>query len=612
VTSPFEDDEEMIGPMPSPGHDPDLSGIGPAGAHILSRENQKKTAELENLYEWTEKYEYQPGVQYIRVSRAYPKVWEGVPIAGIIEDVHEPFDSDYLVETWGGGTYKLAAIQLDPDGKSRTVDRKTITIQGLPYAFRGQDGTPHPLPQSQSIRDNMRYRQDRDEERDIGEGFRQAETVTAADLYNIAAANNSNRGGTDPETLEVLRNAQNDVQNHMQKAMEQQANLHQSTIQAQREEMQMMRERISDQSDQAQAPFQHAMSMMENRGNIEMQMMQSQLDAMRSEHTNQMQMMQNEHGRVIDSLQREADRMRDDSRMREENIRASVAGQYQGQLAAMESRLQMNETTAQNQILMARQDADRREAQMKMMLESSFGTQSTLLVSERDRLAMESTSLKSELDSYRQIVMDKQDPIANMERMQTLMSAVQGFGGGGGGGAGDIPEDLFGKIAHYGPGLAKNFLGPILSRVDNATSVAKQAVDMQQAQQAEQAQYFQPQALPMQQMPTPQDNPYMQQPVAAPAPEPIPQGDPLTVFLENQLQANNSPETAVQLLGSALANDEIPQESLMEFASMEDHQVIDVLMGKAMDARMDNLPTPRGRHFLTATFKIIKENLNSE
>jgi len=140
---------------------------------------------------------------------------------------------------------------------------------------------------------------------------------------------------------------------------------------------------------------------------------------------------------------------------------------------------------------------------------------------------------------------------------------------------------------------------------------------MQQAQQAEQAQYFQPQALPMQQMPmqqmpTPQDNPYMQQPVAAPAPEPIPQGDPLTVFLENQLQANNSPETAVQLLGSALANDEIPQESLMEFASMEDHQVIDVLMGKAMDARMDNLPTPRGRHFLTATFKIIKENLNSE
>ena len=633
MQQPFDDDEEMMGPMnlgPVTPNMDDISGIGP-GHGVLQRDSEKKNAQIEDLYGWTDKFEYQPGVQYVRVSRAYPKVWEGIPIAGVIEDMIEPFDTDYLMETWGGGTYKLSAIQLDPDGKSRTVDRKTITISGLPYAFKGQDGTPHPLPQSKHLRDEMRYRRERQDE-GMDDGFRQAETVTAADLYNIASnQNQSQYGGA--ETLDVLRNAQNDVQNHMQRAMEQQAQLHQSTIQSQREEMRLMRERISDQQNQAQAPFQHAMSMMENRGNIEMQMMRSQLDAMRSEHSNQMQMMQNEHARVIESLQRETDRMRDDARMREENIRTAVAGQYQGQIAALEHRVQMSEQSAQNQIMMARQDADRREGQLKMLLEANHNTQFTLMASERDRLASDLSSTKDELTSYRQVVMEKQDPIASMQRMQGLIEAVQGFSGGGGPEGPEIPGDFLGKVAHYGPGLAKNFLGPILSRVDSATAVAKQAVDMQQSQQQQMPpQYFSqmppqqlsapPQPMPQMYDPNQMQGAYMgpempdvpqfdpSQVQGAPTPPQTPQQDPLVVFLEQQLQANTTPEQTVELLDQAIDRQEIAPESILEFVDTADSEVIQTLTHRAMDAGLSTLPTPRGRHFMESVLSKIGEKLS--
>ena len=73
MQQPFDDDEEMMGPMnigPVGPQMDDLSGIGP-GAGVLERETEKKNAQLEDLYGWTDKFEYQPGVQYVRVSRTY-------------------------------------------------------------------------------------------------------------------------------------------------------------------------------------------------------------------------------------------------------------------------------------------------------------------------------------------------------------------------------------------------------------------------------------------------------------------------------------------------------------------------------------------------------------
>jgi len=476
VTDPdFED--EMIGP----------EQLGPVGGNrgdLFARTSEKKSAQIVNLLEWSSKWEYQPGCQFVRLSREYPKVWEGIPIAGVIEEINEPFDTDYLIYRWGGGTYKLHAIQLDPDGKSRTTDRKTVTLSGLPISFRGPDGEPMPLPQSKRVEDAMRRRTREDEEYEEPEET--GGQVSAVDLYYAAQANANQNRGSDPDTLEVLRRAQNDANEHMRANMDAQQRLNQQTISNQDKELERMREAAREKESAAMTPFNYAMQMMESRGNVEMQNMRAQLDAIRSDHNMQMQMMQSEHSRVVESYQRELDRMREDTRLREDQIRSMVSGQYAGQVAALENRALMAEQNAARNVDLARSDGDRRENQMKMMLESSFESRFNLVSSEKERMSRDLAQTRKELSEFRAIAMEVKDPIAQLQQVQGLVNAVQGIAGQPAevGGEERAPDDFMGKVAHYGPGFAKHFLAPVLQRVDAATDVATRQLHAREQEHA--------------------------------------------------------------------------------------------------------------------------------
>ena len=524
----------------------------------------------------------------------------------------------------------MAAIQLDPDGKSRTTDRKTVTLSGLPLAFRGPDGEPAMLPQSPRVEEAMRRRSaNREEEEEMEYEDRDARRdpgVSAVDLYYAAQAGAQQNRGLDPEALDVIRRAQNDANEHMARSVEAQQKLNEQTISAQDRELQRLREQMRVKEETAQAPFNYAMQMMESRGNVEMTNMRAQLDAMRSDHTMQMQMIQSEHSRVVESYQREMDRMREDMRLREDQIRSMVSGQYQGQIAALENRAMMAEQNATRNVDMARQDADRREQQMKLMLESGFDSKFHLISSERDRLQNEINSTRKELAEFRAIAMEVKDPIQQLQQMQALVGAVQGFTGGGGESeaAEKAPEDFMGKIAHYGPGFARHFLSPILQRVDAATNVANEQLQVRQREYDYVTQMNPPQAAdPRRLPPAPQPvnvhqptyhNPAEQGPhIPQPPHEPmagegvIPDGMmKLVQFLDEKLETDTPPQEAATELHMGLEMGVIPQEVFTDFVGRPTEEVISDVAAAASVMQLGGPGSPRGVRFAQELLSILR------
>jgi hypothetical protein len=633
----FED--ELIGPESLIGPNPQDSR-----GDLYSHERPRRTAEIANLLEWTAKWEYQPGCQFVRVSREHPKVWEGIPIGGVTEEVYEPFDTDYLLERWGGGTYKLFAIQLDPDGKSRTVERKTVTLSGLPLSFRGPDGSPMALPQSKRVEETMRNRrrEDYDEDDDGGQG-REGGSLSAVDLYYAAQANSQQSRAMDPEALEVLRHAQNDANEHMARTMDQQQKLNENTIASQEREVERLREQMREKEQSQNTPFNYAMQMMETRSNAEMQNMRAQLDAIRSDHNNQTQMVQSEHGRVVEGYQREMDRLREDTRIREEQIRSMVTGQFQGQIAALENRALMAETNANRNVEMARSDGDRRENQTKMLLETGFEGRFQLVNSQKERLERDLTATRKELAEFRAIAMEVKDPISQLQQMQGLVSAVQGFTGKGepapSPDGAPAPEDFMGKVAHYGPGFAKHFLQPILSRVDAATDVANRQMYTREQEleavahmhghapdpalvgprPAEERRVSPGGPVPVQQPEyhTPEAPPYAEEQYTPPAQDQLHTGGPgegvvpdgmrrLVEFLEERLENEvAAPEAASELLFGVKMG-VVPQHVLSDFVERGAAESIPDVLAAASVMGAGSVSSPRGMRFCEELLQNLK------
>jgi hypothetical protein len=581
------------------------------------RSRERNRAQLVNVLEWSEKWNYQPGTQYVKLFRAYPKKWSNIPIGGDLEDIYEPFDAGYIKERWGGGTYMVHAIQLDPDGRTRTADRKEIALSGVPFAFPGPDGEPTPLPQPKGV-DPMRYK----EEEEFDDGHDRNGTPSAVDLYYAAQANANQNRSADPETLEVLRNAQNDANEHMKSTMEAQSRLTQQTIENQERELSRMRETARDREGAAAQPFNYAMQMMETRSQAETTNLRAQLDAIRGDHTMQVQMVQNEHSRVTESYTREMDRLREDARIREETVRSSVTGQYQAQITALENRAMMAETHAHRQVEIARQDADRRESNMKMMLEHSYDGRMQLLLAEKGRLENDLASTKRELGEYRAVAMEVKDPITQLTQMQHLVSAVQGFGGGQA--EESAPEDFLGKVAHYGPTVAKNFLTPILQRVDAATHIANRSVETREAELAAVASMRARDEVYTQ--PTPRRIEHSHnQPPAHNQPDPLHTPGPgegiipdgmrqLVEFLDEKITSDSSAENAANELIMGIQMGVVPPEVFNEFVNRPDDEVLQDISAASSVMHKPTLSSPRGINFtkgvLSSVIQIATQKQN--
>lgn len=225
----------------------------------------RPTKEDEGLFAWCEQFNYTPGVEFLKLMRLYPKTWEGLSIGGFIEEVYEPIDEHWLADRWGGGSFQLESYQRDATGRSRKSQVKHIEISGIPKAYMGSDGRPHPLPSQVSFNSNSSRRSSEVLRRRMGLGkFRRDEDsgshfndyeddddrtesisrprprpvtasvdkplTDASTVYKMLQEKNKSEN----DALGVLREAQKDVHQQMQSTAQQQADMYKTLLEQQK------------------------------------------------------------------------------------------------------------------------------------------------------------------------------------------------------------------------------------------------------------------------------------------------------------------------------------------------------------------------------------------
>jgi len=296
---------------------------------LASNESESKRSvgrpkkEDEGLFAWCEQFDYTPGVEFLKLTRLFPKTWEGMNISGYIEDIYEPVDEHWLADRWGGGSYQFDAYQRDSTGRSRKTIVKFIEISGMPKNFMGSDGKPHPLPSehkdrsrsSRRSQDVLRRRMGlnrfrRDEEYD--ENFDESRTESlprrsntrnvdqplqdASALYKTITETRK----TENDALGVLRDAQKDVHEQMQKTSEQQQQMYRQMLDQQKDEMRRLRDEQARSAESSTAPFKELLHFVSNQNNSSGA--REQFDALRSAHESAISSLTREHSKHLDNL----------------------------------------------------------------------------------------------------------------------------------------------------------------------------------------------------------------------------------------------------------------------------------------------------------------------
>ena len=191
-----------------------------------------------------------------------------------------------------------------------------------------------------------------------------------------------------------------------------------------------------------------------------------------------------------DFEKREKDR-KEENEKSETKLRESIENKYESKISSLEERLEYLKSNSDDREKSFLRNYEKREKDVRDFLDASYKSQVSVVTSERDRLKEEVASLKEEMKSLKEGVNKQSDPIAKLAEIQSFKENLKTFGflpneeetqisiREPEEKTPDPPKDFLGKIAHYGPSIAQNFLGPVLARVDGATNIANQALDAQ-------------------------------------------------------------------------------------------------------------------------------------
>ena len=280
--------------------------------------------EDEGLFAWCEEFNYTPGVEFLKLHRLYPRTWEGMSISGFVEEVYEPIDEHWLADRWGGGTYQLDSYQRDTTGRSRKGKTKVIEISGLPKNYMGNDGVPHPLPEaynnydrrshsrrsSEVLRRRMglnRFRRgDSEPEYEDDDRTERISPTKSIDqpLQDASALYKTiqDTKKSENEALGVLREAQKDVHEQMQRTASQQSEMYKTLLEQQKDEMRRLREEHRTSAANSTAPFKDILQFVTSQANSSGS--REQYDALRSAHETAIQSLTREHSQHLDDLRR--------------------------------------------------------------------------------------------------------------------------------------------------------------------------------------------------------------------------------------------------------------------------------------------------------------------
>lgn len=330
-----------------------ILGKPKAASTLGTSENESRSVgrpKLEelSLFNWGEKFNYAPGVDYVEVYRLHPKIWEGITIGGFVETLYEPTDEESIAERWGGGSFQFKAHQRDATGRNRIVDQKIIEISGVPQAYRGQDGVRRLFfgDKASSTRsdDVLRRRmgmtrfRDRDTDADEERERRNIDRplVDASSLYKVQQGAKQ----AESDALNVLREAQKDAASQMQQTASRQEQMYQTMLTQQKEEIRRVREEAKEQG----APFRDMMQLLLAKGDDGAS--RAQLEELRRMHDKSLSSLRETNEARISALQDEmnrqrleysaqVERARNDYLHKEQASKEEAFRQYQAQLESI-------------------------------------------------------------------------------------------------------------------------------------------------------------------------------------------------------------------------------------------------------------------------------------
>ena len=297
----------------------------PQSSSSAEKTEKKESSTLKNddqpLYEWCENFSFQAGVEYLRLKRAHPTVWEGMTIAGFIQDIYEPIDEQWLAEHWGGGTYRIEAVQLGKDSKSRVKATKICMVSGVPTHFVDDQGKARLLPTTGKFggrssdmligrnrgvgKFNTSYRDTNADLRPTNEG-----SASAVELLKLAQASAQEKRD-ESKSLEILRLAQHDFQNQISETSKIQQNLYKEILDNQRNELERMRTEQERVIEKAQQPLSDALNLVSNRAEKESSILKEQMQRIENEHKDRVNSLRDEINKQYHSFLREKEELKE-------------------------------------------------------------------------------------------------------------------------------------------------------------------------------------------------------------------------------------------------------------------------------------------------------------
>ncbi len=412
---------------------------------------KKESVDVEDedipLYQWCEQFRYELAVEYVRLRRMFPKMYNGIQLAGWLEDLYEPVDEQDISARWGGGTFQLEAVQMTRGGAGRSMvtKKRLVTISGVPTHFVDDSGKPHQLPgTTQSNNNNNPYGNfSRREEqvlsrnRGIGrfkndlsensygsynsQGYNEPQktanpppqniTITspqstinpsavfnsAAELFRLTQQQSENKKD-DHKALEILRSAQNDVQSQMAEATRQQQEVYKEMLNSQRAELDRMRREQEALMEKAQKPLSEALTVVQSRADNEVLVLREQLRKAEKEKDEQFKY----HLTQMDALRQEFRQKEHEIRQHAQlsssenfqTIKMQMDAQrdnHQMQMAALQKESQTTISQLYQEINKLREDARERESKAR---EEAFKRESELKMAQ----LREISDLRSELN----------------------------------------------------------------------------------------------------------------------------------------------------------------------------------------------------------------------
>lgn len=639
-----------------------------AAAETQTMDVPLPTGLIVDLRTWMQRWAYTPGLQFVRLARLSPAEYppgSRQSIAGDLEDLMEPWDSNEIAARWGGGVYTVSAIQASDTNTRRVVERKRIELAGPPRAVPGHDGVPvpitsgtaaAPIPQQVVQGGNVvdltaalgRVTQQAQESQSVA-ALQQSYRESRAEL----AQTNARHAAEIAELRKEMRTNATDRDQPARDALAAQQRQFDRVVEAHQVQIDALRAQYEQQAaallrtheksqETREASHQNAMVALRDQhrneldqvrslARVEVETLRNDLNRERSERDRDNRDLRGQ----LDALRTEATSAGD---RRANEARETAKTLYEPQLSQLRAELVEARRSAETARAEARADAEKRERDVRTQLEAvntakESAIKSTLearivgleadVRSRDERLARQ----EDELVTLRQQVATKGDPMAQIRSAFEFKEMITNMGGGP-----PQPQGWLQSLAQVAGPLRENLFEPVLARVDRAVDVASQEsarraeaqavmLGARGAQRAAVARQLGGPA-PQQRMATrrhvrrvgPQrqtaSGPATQPQANTPPPSANPANRTGAMQILQQLEAwmndGTAPESAVAQIRAAAQGGMVPVDVLQGIVNTSTRDLVVDVQKSAEQLNLPSLASPRGEEFIVALHRLLR------